>query len=69
MVSSPYKYNYALPRHTVTDTDKMCNQAGQDKGRDREHISVLEELAGHDKRREKEHISVLVELAGQDERR
>jgi len=46
MVSSPCKYYYALPRYTNTDTDKFCNRAGQDKRREKRHISVLEELAG-----------------------
>jgi len=44
MVSSPYKHNYALSGHTNTDTDKLSNWAGQDKRREKEHISVLEEL-------------------------
>lgn len=46
MVSSPYKYNYALPRHTNTDTDKLSNRAGRDKRSEKEHISVLEKLGG-----------------------
>ena len=50
-VSSPCKYNYALPRHTNTDTDKFCNRAGQDKRGEEGHISVLEELAGSRLRR------------------
>jgi len=51
MASYPYKYNYALSSHTNTDTDKLSNWAGQEKRREKEHISVLEELGGSRLRR------------------